>query len=147
MRKNLVSILIAGFVLLGASCTPPCVDWCVKKPKVIKVITIEDVNFDFDKDTLKASAKEILDKEAPSILEQKNWKLKVEGHTDNFGTDEYNDRLSSRRAKSVYDYLLSKGVSSDRMRREYYGEKNPKVPNDNPNNRAINRRVEIKVME
>ena len=69
----------------------------------------------------------------------------VEGHTDNTGAPEYNMELSKKRAYAVSDFLKSKGVSVSRMDIKWYGETQPKYPNDNEANRALNRRVELAI--
>jgi outer membrane protein OmpA-like peptidoglycan-associated protein len=77
--------------------------------------------------------------------------VRLDGHTDWFGTDEYNMVLSENRALSAYKYLIDKGISQDRIVNRWFGESMPAVPNanpdgsDNPENRQLNRRVEIKV--
>jgi outer membrane protein OmpA-like peptidoglycan-associated protein len=69
----------------------------------------------------------------------------IEGHTDDTGTDEYNMTLSEKRAKSVQAFLFSKGVAENRMTAKWYGETQPKYPNDSEANRQKNRRVELAV--
>ena len=115
-------------------------------------IDLKGVNFDFDKDTLRPDAVAILD-EAISILgKYPELKVEVAGHTDSKGTDEYNQALSERRARAVYDYLGSKGIGAERMVGPVgYGESKPIAPNtnedgsDNPDGRAQNRRTELNV--
>jgi outer membrane protein OmpA-like peptidoglycan-associated protein len=70
----------------------------------------------------------------------------VEGHTDNTGTVQYNIDLSKQRANTVADYLISKGVARNRFEIKWYGEDQPKYPNDTDANRKLNRRVEVGVM-
>ena len=115
-------------------------------------IDLKGVNFDFDKDTLRPDAEAIL-AEAVSIL-QKYPQLKVEvaGHTDSVGTEQYNQGLSERRAKAVYDYLTGHGIDAGRLSGPTgYGESRPIAPNtnedgsDNPEGRARNRRTELNV--
>jgi len=69
----------------------------------------------------------------------------IEGHTDDTGAPEYNMELSKKRAYAVSNFLVSKGVSASRMDIKWYGETQPKVPNDNEGNRAQNRRVELAI--
>jgi outer membrane protein OmpA-like peptidoglycan-associated protein len=78
----------------------------------------------------------------------KNPTLRIElgGHTDNVGRPEANQRLSEQRAKAVYDYLINKGISSDRLNYKGYGETQPMAPNDTEEGRHENRRTEIKVL-
>ncbi len=67
------------------------------------------------------------------------------GHTDNFGSDEYNNTLSLSRANAVSEWLINRGIESNRIKIEGYGSKYPIVENNSVENRAINRRVEFKV--
>jgi len=109
-------------------------------------IDLKGVNFDFDKATLRPDAVVILD-EAIAIL-QKYPQLKVEvaGHTDAIGTDQYNQGLSERRAKTVYDYLTNAGIGADRLvGPNGYGESRPIDTNDTSEGRARNRRTELNV--
>ena len=68
----------------------------------------------------------------------------IEGHTDDTGSAEYNMSLSEKRAKAVQDYLISQGVAAERLTAKWYGETQPKYPNDEAN-RAKNRRVELAI--
>lgn len=68
----------------------------------------------------------------------------IEGHTDDTGSDEYNMSLSQKRAKAVSDYLVSQGIDRSRLTTKWYGETQPKYPNDEAN-RAKNRRVELAI--
>ncbi|WP_196885912.1 OmpA family protein [Aureivirga sp. CE67] len=85
-----------------------------------------------------------LDKIADMMKEYPATNFKIEGHTDNQGAENYNLFLSRRRAKAVKKYLVTQGVGSERLFAEGYGETRPKYPNDTPENRNKNRRVEIK---
>ncbi len=78
----------------------------------------------------------------------KNPTLKIElgGHTDNVGRPEANQRLSEQRAKAVYDYLINKGIPSNRLSYKGYGETQPVATNDTDEGRRENRRTEIKVL-
>ncbi len=69
--------------------------------------------------------------------------IQINGHTDNSGTAGYNMKLSIQRAKSVYDYLISQGIDSYRLKYQGYGETKPIFPNDTPENKSKNRRVEF----
>src|SRR4051812_2493466 len=70
----------------------------------------------------------------------------IEGHTDNTGSDELNMSLSEKRAKAVSAYLVSKGVAESRLTTKWYGETEPKYPNDTEANRQKNRRVELAIV-
>jgi outer membrane protein OmpA-like peptidoglycan-associated protein len=67
----------------------------------------------------------------------------IEGHTDDTGSDDYNMQLSEKRARAVADYLVSQGVDRNRLEIKWYGESQPKYPNDSEENRSKNRRVEL----
>jgi len=71
----------------------------------------------------------------------------MSAHTDSYGSDEYNVKLSANRARSVMDYIISRGVSPSRIRSEGYGETKPVAPNDTPENRQLNRRVEFTILK
>jgi OmpA-OmpF porin, OOP family len=115
-------------------------------------IDLKGVNFDFDKATLRPDAVAILD-EAISILgKYPELKVEVAGHTDSIGSDEYNQKLSERRATTVFDYLTGHGIEAGRLVGPVgYGESKPIAPNtnadgsDNPEGRAQNRRTELNV--
>ena len=70
--------------------------------------------------------------------------VKIEGHTDNIGTKEYNQKLSERRAKSVANYLIDKGVDSSKVTTEGFGFSRPIADNKTKEGRAKNRRTEMK---
>lgn len=111
-----------------------------KKSEPIK-ITIGDIHFDFDKATLKDSARGILDAVASQITGAGSSSVNVIGYTDSTGPEAYNQGLSRRRANSVKAYLESKGVSN--VSASGAGEANPVADNGTRNGRAQNRRVEI----
>jgi len=73
-------------------------------------------------------------------------RIAVEGHTDNVGTDLYNEKLSVRRAEAVFRYLVNHGIAPERMEVIGYGESRPVTENDSESGRAQNRRVELRVL-
>jgi outer membrane protein OmpA-like peptidoglycan-associated protein len=101
------------------------------------------VYFETNKYNISSNSKLALDKLQQIFAEYPETNILIEGHTDNVGTDEYNMGLSERRARSVTDYLRSAGVSSSRLITKWYGETQPKVPNDSDANKALNRRVQF----
>ena len=106
-----------------------------------------NVNFDFDKSNIRVESYPILEHALDVLKEYPDMKVVISGHTDSFGSDEYNIKLSERRVNSVYDYLVSHGVSKGRITKEAFGEKKPLRENDSPIDRAFNRRVEFKIVD
>lgn len=93
----------------------------IDKPQVV-----ENIFYDFDKATLRPESKEALDEMAQMLADNPNVTIEMSSHTDRKGSNEYNDRLSERRAKSVVDYLIAAGVDSRRLTWKGYGESQPK---------------------
>ena len=109
-------------------------------------IDLKGVNFDFDKATLRPDAVTILSEATEILKRYPDLKVEVAGHTDSVGTDAYNQGLSERRAKTVYDYLTSNGVDASRLVGPVgYGESRPLDTNDTAEGRARNRRTELNV--
>jgi OmpA-OmpF porin, OOP family len=109
-------------------------------------IDLKGVNFDFDKSTLRPDAVAILSEATEILKRYPDLKVEVAGHTDSVGTDAYNQGLSERRAKAVYDYLTSNGVDASRLvGPNGYGESRPIDTNDTAEGRARNRRTELNV--
>ena len=108
--------------------------------------------FDFDKAELKPASVGALEKVAGILKRMGNAPVTVEGHSDAKGKDDYNQRLSDRRAASVRDWLVKQGgVAAGRMSAKGFGRTRPVAPNakpdgsDDPEGRQKNRRVEIRV--
>lgn len=92
-------------------------------------IDLNGVNFDFDKDTLRPDSIEILDTAAEILTRYPDLRVEVAGHTDLCGKDAYNQNLSERRARVVYDYLTGKGIDAGRLAGPIgYGESRPLEP-------------------
>lgn len=115
-------------------------------------IDLRGVNFDFDKSNLRPDAVAILQEAVTILSNYPDMRVEVAGHTDAIGTDAYNQDLSQRRAKAVYDYLTTHGIDASRISGPSgYGESRPIAPNtnadgsDNPEGRARNRRTELNV--
>ena len=116
----------------------------VTRPPV-RNYTFEDVHFDFDRYSLRPEATRILDEAVSALQSDPNLRIEVEGHTCNIGTAEYNLALGDRRANAVRDYLVSRGVSADRLRTISYGEERPKYDNSREETRRLNRRAALTV--
>ena len=111
-----------------------------EKPTLI----LEGVTFENDSAQLKPESAATLDSVAASLVASPDVRVEVEGHTDSTGSDAYNLKLSQKRAESVRDYLVSKGVPAARLEAKGYGESQPIAKNDSEQGRARNRRVELK---
>jgi adhesin transport system outer membrane protein len=111
------------------------------------VTVLKGVNFDFDKSSLRPDTLPILDDAVAVMQRYPEIKVEIAGHTDNFGTDEYNLELSDRRAKAVMDYFISKGVAASRLSSKGYGESAPITSNETAAGRGQNRRVEMRVIK
>jgi len=111
------------------------------------VIILRGINFDFDKADIKPEWKPVLDEGAAVLAKNPQIRIIIEGHTCAIGTDAYNQKLSERRAQSVFNYFVSKGISASRMKTVGYGESKPKADNTTEEGRRMNRRVEIKVVK
>lgn len=114
-------------------------------PAIEKTFVLRNVYFDFDKDSLRPDAIPILDAVVSELKEDEEIAIVAEGHADSTGTDRYNLGLSRRRAERVRQYLVDHGVAPTRIRVEAVGESRPTAPNQTPQGRAKNRRVEIRV--
>lgn len=93
---------------------------------ITKPVVIDNIFYDFDRATLRPESKAALDEMAQVLRDNPNVTIEMASHTDRKGTDEYNINLSSRRARSVIDYLISVGISPDRLQSQGYGESRPK---------------------
>lgn len=105
------------------------------------------VLFDFNSSDISATFKKDLDALVDIMKNNPEYRLDLQGHTDDIGGDSYNDALSDRRVVTVKNYLVSKGVDARRITINGLGERFPRVPNDSPSNRYMNRRVEIAVIK
>jgi outer membrane protein OmpA-like peptidoglycan-associated protein len=109
------------------------------------IVNMSDVLFDTARYTLKPGAREKLAKVSGILLAYPGLKLQVEGYTDNIGGDEYNQKLSERRAGSVKDYLISQNVRDNNISAAGYGKSDPIADNSTSVGRAQNRRVQLVV--
>ncbi len=117
-----------------------------KVERVGEAITIEfnsKILFGFDQADLSTEAKNNLGKLATIMKDYPDTDIEIQGHTDDKGTDKYNQELSLRRAYAVRSYLGSKGISASRMKTMGYGESAPEYTNATDDGRAMNRRVEF----
>jgi outer membrane protein OmpA-like peptidoglycan-associated protein len=111
----------------------------------VKNYTFEDVHFDFDRFNLRPEATRVLDEAVTALQQDATLRVQIEGHTCNIGTAEYNLALGDRRANSVRDYLISRGVPAARLTTVTYGEERPKHDNSREETRRLNRRAALVV--
>ena len=105
------------------------------------------MHFDFDRYTLRPEATRVLDEAVTALQQDATLRVQIEGHTCNIGTAEYNLALGDRRANAVRDYLISRGVTADRLPTVSYGEERPKYDNAREETRRLNRRAALGLVE
>jgi len=115
--------------------------------KVGMSVTLRGIYFDFDKSTIKPESRPALEDAAKMLNENPTIDVEIQGHTDSKGSDSYNLSLSDRRAASVVAYLTQNlGIDRSRLTSRGYGESQPIATNDTDSGRALNRRVEFKIL-
>src|SRR5690606_2261971 len=107
---------------------------------------LENIFFDVDKYDLKEKSVTELRKIIRFLMENPAVRVEISGHTDNTGSAAYNLQLSERRAQSVMDYLVSHGISTERLIPKGYGSQQPIASNDSEEGRQANRRIEFKII-
>lgn len=118
-----------------------------------QVFRLNNVFFDFDKYSLRPESFVELDRVVNFLTEYPNIEIEMSAHTDSKGSDDYNMTLSDNRARSVREYIISKGIAAARIISQGYGETKPVADNanpdgtDNPDGRQLNRRVEFKILK
>lgn len=110
------------------------------------ICAVDAISFDFGKSSIKRESYPYLNQLASTLI-RTNAKIEVKGHTDNVGSEEFNMNLSKERAKSVMNYLISKGVSKNKLSYSYYGMSRPLTTNDTEEGRTMNRRVEFEILK
>ena len=109
--------------------------------EVGKEYTLNDINFASDSYALTPAAKAVIEEFLVYLQAHPQMKADIQGHTDNVGGEQSNLDLSRNRARTVYEYLVDKGVSPQRLSHHGYGEQRPIASNDTPEGRAQNRRT------
>lgn len=109
-------------------------------------LTLRNVFFDTDSDVLNPTSYLELDRWCKVMTDRPNMRIQIEGHTDNQGEAAYNQQLSERRANSVAQYLIQKGIAPTRIARKGFGESSPAQSNDTEAGRAANRRTECRIV-
>jgi outer membrane protein OmpA-like peptidoglycan-associated protein len=125
----------------------------VLEKQPLEPMILANIRYEFDSPNLTKESKNILDTTLLLILNKyPNTKIEIMAHTDSKGTDEYNLKLSQKRAESVVKYLIKQGINQNRLAAKGYGETLPIAPNenpdgsDNPDGREKNRRTEFKII-
>ena len=114
---------------------------------VLEKIVLRGINFDFDKSDIKPEFVPVLDEAVEILKEHPDINVIIEGHTDWTGTEKYNQGLSERRAASVCNYLVEKGISQNSLETVGYGEADPIADNHTREGRSMNRRVVFKILD
>lgn len=128
----------ANFVLRAIEVVP------IEKEAIVRLNTIL---FDFAKAELKPEAFPELERVVELMRARPAMVIEVGGHTDNIGSDEFNQNLSEQRANAVLKFIVSKGIDKGRVTAVGYGEKKPRVSNDDEESgRELNRRVEFRII-
>lgn len=109
--------------------------------------SLGQINFSTDESIITTESLPILDNFVKVLNDNPTMKFEIAGHTDNVGKPELNKKLSLSRAQACIDYMVSKGIAPNRLKPMGYGSTVPLVPNDSPENRYKNRRVEAKIIQ
>jgi peptidoglycan-associated lipoprotein len=116
-----------------------------------KEITLDNIYYDYDKWDIRSDAQPTLNRLAETLLENPSVKIQLSSHTDCRGKDDYNGILSQKRAESAVNFLISKGIPTERLTAKGYGESSPAAPCDcakcTEDQHQVNRRTTFKVLE
>jgi type IX secretion system PorP/SprF family membrane protein len=115
------------------------------EPLILEKATLH-FNFEFNSSTLDKETTDYLDELAQALTDNPELKIKLVGHTDNVGSEKFNQRLSINRAQALKNYLVEKGVDSERVTADGKGMKEPLNNNETDEDRAKNRRVELTIL-
>lgn len=119
----------------------------LKKIEVGNSVVLRNIFFDFDKSNIKAESINELNRLVKLLKENPKVKVEISSHTDDVGSEDYNQKLSESRSKAVIEYVISKGIIANRLIAKGYGETKPMDKNDTETGRQNNRRTEFKILE
>ena len=119
----------------------------LKNIEVGNNITLKNVFFDTGKWDVRSDSYSELERLVNLLSDVKSLKIEISGHTDNIGSESFNQSLSQRRADEVVNFLVSKGVNQNRLSAKGYGQSEPIESNNTTEGRALNRRTEFKILE
>lgn len=122
------------------------VDFKLTKLELNNKLVLKDINFESNSSKLSDISFTELERVLKLLRENPTLRVEIAAHTDDIGSDTYNQILSQKRAQSVVDFLKSNEISDKRFLAQGYGEKAPKVLNSSEENRLVNRRVELKII-
>jgi len=112
-------------------------------PSGTEIAELRGTHFAFDSSRLTPEGEAILDEATSTMNQHGDIRVRIEGHTDSVGSDDYNLRLGQRRADAAERYLVSRGIDATRLSTVSFGESKPAASNDTAEGRAENRRVEL----
>lgn len=120
----------------------------INMPEIVDTthFVMRNINFEFDSAVLQESSYQAIDSLANFLNDNSLINIEISGFTDNSGTEEHNQKLSFDRANAVKEALINKGVDATRMTVVGHGSSSPLKPNDTEENKALNRRVEIRIL-
>jgi OOP family OmpA-OmpF porin len=124
----------------------PMIETDLNKLNLGKSVILKNVNFEFDRYVLLPDADMILKTLLTYLIDNPKIRILISGHTDDLGSDEYNLELSINRAKSVYNWLINNGIESARLKFSGFGKSQPLYNDTTEKSRALNRRVEVKLI-
>jgi len=119
----------------------------LEKYKLDQIVRLNNIFFDVDKFDLKAESFTELNEVLKILTQNPEMHIEISGHTDNTGTNEYNITLSKNRANAVISYLIGKGIDKKRLSSAGFGSSKPAESNDTELGRALNRRIEMKIVK
>jgi OOP family OmpA-OmpF porin len=137
---NLDSMIQAGYTEIHK-------DLYLVPIEIGQTVRLNNVFFDFDKWDLRKESFVELDRVVKLLAENPAIEIELAAHTDSKGSDDYNYKLSDNRARSVMNYLISKGIAASRLRSQGYGETKPLASNETDDGRQLNRRVEFTILK
>ncbi len=115
--------------------------------KVGEKIVLRNIFFDVDKTLLRKQSSTELDRVFRTMTQNPSLKIQISAHTDSDASPSYNQKLSEKRAQSVVDYLTKLGIEKDKLVSKGFGETKPIAPNDTPENKQLNRRIEFEILK
>jgi len=125
----------------------PIIETDLNKLKLGNSVILKNVNFEFNSYVLQPDADTILKAVLTFLNDNPKIRILISGHTDDLGSEDYNLELSINRAKSVYNWLINNGIESDRLKFTGFGKSRPLFKDTDEKSRALNRRVEVKILD